>query len=138
MCTDRPINTFLFNGMILNMTNTSEVLGELQKALSAAERAHATWEKAKSSLAPLETAAKEADSAVAVLMKQYQALTGESSGRGGRRGPRKAYNISPENKIAATEKRAFTRAKNAGASDADAKKAGKTAAKGLAEKLGMK
>jgi len=44
--------------MILNITNTSEVLAELQKALSAAERAHATLEKAKSSLAPLETAAK--------------------------------------------------------------------------------
>jgi hypothetical protein len=124
--------------MILNMTNTSEVLAELQKALSAAERAHATLEKAKSSLAPLETAAKEADSAVAVLMRQYQGLTGESSGRGGRRGPRKAYNISPENKIAATEKRAYTRAINAGKSEVEAKKAGKAAAKALAEKLGVK
>ena len=124
--------------MIPNMTNTSEVLAELQKALSTAERAHATLEKAKASLAPLEEAAKEADGAVAVLMKQYQALTGESSGRGGRRGPRKAYNISSENKIAATEKRAYTRAINAGKSEVEAKKAGKGAAKALAEKLGVK
>jgi hypothetical protein len=123
--------------MILNMTNTSEVLAELQKALSAAERAHATLEKAKSSLAPLETAAKEADGAVAVLMKQYQGLTGESSGRGGRRGPRKSYFISSENKIVAAEKRAVTRMKKKGASDADAKKAGKAAAKALAERLGV-
>lgn len=119
------------------MTNTSEVLAELQKALSAAERAHATLEKAKSSLTPLEETAKEADSAVAVLMKQYQGLTGESSGRGGRRGPRKSYFISNENKIVAAEKRAVTRMKKKGASDADAKKAGKAAAKALAEKLGM-
>ncbi|HXP88719.1 MAG TPA: hypothetical protein VN841_28570 [Bryobacteraceae bacterium] len=119
------------------MTNTSEVLAELQKALSAAERAHATLEKAKSSLAPLETAAKEADNAVSVLMRQYQGMTGESSGRGGRRGPRKAYHISNENKIAASGKRAFTRAKNAGASDVDAKKARKEAEKALAKKLGV-
>jgi len=41
-------------------------------------------------------------------MRQYQGPTGESSRRGGRRGPRKAYTISSESKIVATEKRAVS------------------------------
>jgi predicted nucleic acid-binding Zn-ribbon protein len=122
------------------MTNLSEVADELQKALEHAKKAHQTLEAAKAKLEPLSSAAKEADNAVAVLMNQYTSLTtGEAPrGRRGSTGPRKAYNITPESKIAATEKRQYTRAINAGKSESEAKKIGKEAAKALAAKLGVK
>jgi hypothetical protein len=121
------------------MTNLSEVADELQKALEQAKKAHESLETAKAKLAPLEEAAKEKDNAVRVLMNQYQGLTGEAPrGRRGSTGPRKAYNISPESKIAATEKRQYTRAINAGKSESEAKKIGREASKALAAKLGVK
>lgn len=124
----------------MNTTPLSDVLKELQSALSEAERAEHTLEQAKAKLAPLEEAATEKRNAVAVLMNQYQSLTNPMATatvkRG--RGPKKEYNISPESKVASTEKRTYTKAINAGKSEAEAKKAGKAAASLLAKKLGVK
>jgi len=124
----------------VGMSTTSEILSELQKALSAAEKAHAALETAKSKLEPLEVQAKDADNAVKVLVRKYESLTGDGThtGRRGSTGPRKSYNITAESKIAATEKRQYTRAINSGKSEAEAKKAGKAAADALKKKLGVK
>jgi hypothetical protein len=129
--------------MIRNMTNLSEVLHELQTALSDAEKAEYNLEQARAKLSPLEEAAKEKRNAVEVLMRQYQSLTGATvpasrSRRSDPNAPKRTYNVTNESKIAATEKRQYTRAINAGKSEAEAKKAGKEAAKALAQKLGMK
>ena len=57
--------------------------------------------------------------------------------RGGVSGPRKSYNVTPQSKVAAATKRAETGARKGGASEAEAKKAGKEAGRALAAKLGM-
>jgi hypothetical protein len=46
--------------------------------------------------------------------------------------------MTPESKVAATEKRQYTRAINSGKSEAEAKKIGKAAGAALAKKLGVK
>jgi hypothetical protein len=118
----------------------TEVAAELTKALAESAKADEALQKAKIALAPLEEAAIEKHKVVNVLMGQYQNLTTDSSsgGRGGRRGPRKTYNITPEVKVVASGKRAYTRAINAGQSEKEAKKAQAAAEKLLAEKLGVK
>jgi hypothetical protein len=63
--------------------------------------------------------------------------TAKRGRRGGVTGPRKAYNITPQSKVAAATKRAETRARKGGASEGEAKKAGKEAGKSLAAKLGI-
>src|SRR5581483_2586097 len=122
------------------MSTISEVYEQLQTALADARKAQEAFETALSKLEPLKIAAEEKKAAVAVLIGQFQGLTGEapSSGRRGRSGPRKAYNITPQTKIAAAGKRAYTRAKNGGASEKDAKNAMKAAESALSEKLGVK
>ncbi len=71
-----------------------------------------------------EAKAVEAQEQFTQLMNEYNRLTGHVPGkrrRGGVPGPRKAYVISNESKIAATEKRSYTKAINAGKSEAEAK-----------------
>jgi hypothetical protein len=124
--------------------NISDIAQQLQTALVDAQKAHKALEDAKAGLAPLEQAAANADDAVNDLMRQYQAETNviPAMKRGARfikeHRQKKAYNITPGSKIAATGKRAHTRAINAGKSEAEAKKAQKEAEKLLAEKLGVK
>ena len=119
----------------------SSIHEQLIAALEKSKAAAKTLEDAKAKLLPLEAKALEAQEQVNQLMNQYSRLTGmvrTKGRRGGVPGPRKAYVISNESKIAATEKRTYTKAIHAGKSEADAKRAGKDAAKALAVKLGMK
>jgi outer membrane protein TolC len=119
----------------------SGIQEQLITALEKSRNASKTLEDARAKLAPLEAKALEAQEQVNKLMNEYNRLTGKGpakSRRGGVPGPRKAYVISDESKIAATEKRSYTKAINAGKNEAEAKKVGKDAAKALAAKLGMK
>ena len=126
------------------MSEQSTLSGIQEQLIAALEKSKAaskTLEEAKAKLAPLEAKAAEAQEQVTQLMNEYNRLTGNAPvkrRRGGVPGPRKAYVISNESKIAATEKRSFTKAINAGKSEAEARKAGKDAAKALAAKLGVK
>jgi hypothetical protein len=124
------------------MSNISEVLANLQTALNEAKTAHTALEKAKATLEPLESAAKAADATANSLMKEYAKLSnpepewvGGRKKRGAAKGP---YNISNESKIAASGKRAHTRAIKSGLSEKEAKKAQVAAEKLLSEKLGVK
>lgn len=135
------------------MPTTSEVLEELEKAIAAGKKASAALESMQGKhvkeletiherhakeIHPLEIEAAGAKNAVASLMRQFQKMEEPgTSGRGRRSGSGRTYSISNASKVVATEKRAYTRAKNKGASEADAKKAGKAAAKLLSEKLGV-
>lgn len=119
----------------------SGIQEQLILALEKSKAAAKTLEDAKAKLLPLEAKALEAQEQVNQLMNQYSRLTGmvrAKGRRGGVPGPRKAYVISNESKIAATEKRTYTKAIRAGKSEAEARKAGKDAAKALAAKLEMK
>jgi hypothetical protein len=144
----------------------SEVSEQLQAALAEQAKNYKAYEDALEKIRPLEVAAKGSDNAVISLTRELNKLMGVDQpeqvtaaprrgrppkalggdrrsnefkqGRGGVPGPRKAYNISPETKIAATEKRSYTRAINAGKSKAEAAKLGKAAAKLLKQKLADK
>src|SRR4029077_20486859 len=119
----------------------SSIHEQLIAALEKSKAAAKTLEDATAKLLPLEAKALEAQEQVTQLMNEYNRLTGHvraKGRRGGVPGPRKAYVISNESKIAATEKRTYTKAIHAGKSEAESKKAGKDAAKLLTAKLGMK
>ena len=126
------------------MSEQSTLSGIQEQLIAALEKSKAaskTLEDAKAKLAPLEAKAAEAQEQITQLMNEYNRLTGNVPAkrrRGGVPGPRKAYVISNESKIAATEKRSYTKAINAGKTEVEAKKAGKDAAKALAAKLGVK
>ena len=82
----------------------SEVLGQLQKALSEAEASHKKLEDAQAKLNPLAEEVKDKDAAVQALMAQYQSATNpeptetttrkRAGGRGGKRGPRSLLAIT--------------------------------------------
>ena len=119
----------------------SGIQEQLIAALEKSKSASKTLEEAKAKLAPLEAKALESQAEVTQLMNEFNRLTGTvraKNRRGGVPGPRKAYVISNESKIAATEKRSYTKAINAGKGEAEAKKAGRDAAKALAAKLGVR
>jgi hypothetical protein len=68
--------------------------------------------------------------------QEIASTSGVHCGRKPGSGKKRAYNVTPESKVAATIKRQTTRAINAGQSEAEAKKIGQAAGKALAEKLG--
>jgi hypothetical protein len=111
----------------------------LQKALTEASEAQAKLDRARQTLEPLETAAAEKQKDVNNLIFEFQRLTGAAptkNARGGVKGKRAAYVQSNESKIAASGKRAFTRATTKGASKRDAEKAKLEAEHKMAQKLG--
>jgi hypothetical protein len=69
-------------------------------------------------------------------MNEYNRLTGNLPAKG--RAVRGKYNQTPESKLAAQEKRSYSRAINSGKSEAEAKKMAKEAVKALAARLGVK
>jgi chromosome segregation ATPase len=118
----------------LTLSNIQE---QLIAALEKSKAASKTLEDARAKLAPLEAKAAEAQESVTQLMNEYNRLTGNVRTKSARTA-RGKYNQTPESKVAAQEKRTYTRAINNGASEAEAKKVAKEAAKALAAKLGMK
>ena len=118
-----------------------EVSNSLQDALKNAAAEEAKLEKAKLSLAPLEESAQKARGEVNRLIAEFQKLTGAAvpvkSGRRGVPGKRAAYNQSVESKIAASGKRAYTRAINKGAKPKAAEQAKTEAENAMAAKLGV-
>ncbi len=137
------------------MRQISEVANDLRKALDESTKAEAALEAAvskndaelnkileahKTRIHGLEVAAKGSRNAVNSLTNEYGRLTGTTTRRGGRRssgGAKRAYNATPDSKIAATIKRSYTRAKKAGMSEAEAQKKAKEAGKKLSAKLGV-
>jgi hypothetical protein len=80
--------------------------------------------------------AAEAQEHVVELMNEFNRLTGNAPAKS--RAARGKYNQTPESKLAAQEKRSYTRAINSGSSEAEAKKIAKEAVKKLSVKLGVK
>jgi hypothetical protein len=117
----------------LTLANIQE---QLIVALEKSKTASKSLEDARAKLAPLELKATEAQAHVAQLMTEYNRLIGNTKGKG--RTVRGKYNQTPESKLAAQEKRSYTRAINNGASEAEAKKISKEAGKALAARLGIK
>jgi hypothetical protein len=113
----------------------SNIQEQLIAALEKSKAASKTLEDARAKLAPLEAKAVEAQEHVTHLMNEYNRLTGNvrAKGRTGRK-----YSQTAESKIAAQEKRSYSRAINAGKTEAEAKKIAKEAARALAAKLGMR
>ena len=71
------------------------------------------------------------------MILAFQKATGTNSSGGRKAGQKKGpYNISPATKIAASGKRAYTRAINAGQSKKEANAAKKAAEKSLTAKIG--
>lgn len=115
----------------------STIQEQLIAALEKHKTALKTLEDARAKLAPLEVKAAEAQEAVSQLMNEYNRLTGNVRAKSART-TRGKYNQTPESKVAAQEKRTYTRAINGGATEAEAKKTAKEAGKALAAKLGVK
>src|ERR1039457_2703557 len=113
----------------------SNIQKQLIAALEKSKAASKTLEDAKAKLAPLEARAVEAQAHVTDLMNEYNRLTGNVRAKGRVRGK---YNQTPESKLAAQEKRSFSRAINSGSSEAEAKKIAREAVKALASRLGIK
>ena len=113
----------------------SNIQEQLIAALEKSKAASKTLEDARAKLAPLEVKATEAQEHVTHLMGEYNRLTGNVKAKGRVRGK---YNQTPESKLAAQEKRSYSRAINAGKSEAEAKKIAQKAVKTLAAKLGVK
>jgi len=114
----------------------STIQEQLIAALEKSKAASKTLEDAQAKLAPLEVKAAEAQEHVVQLMNEFNRLTGKVATK--TRTMRGKYNQSPESKLAAQEKRSYTRAINSGSSEAEAKKIAKEAVKALAAKLGVK
>ena len=104
-------------------------------ALEKSKAASKTLEDARAKLAPLEVKAAEAQEHVTQLMNEYNRLTGNVRTKGRVRGK---YNQTPESKLAAQEKRSYSRAVNSGSTEAEAKKIAREAVKALAARLGVK
>src|SRR5580698_11375243 len=113
----------------------SNIQEQLIAALEKSKAASKTLEDAQAKLAPLEAKAAEAQEHVTQLMNEYNRLTGNVRAKGRVRGK---YNQTPESKLAAQEKRSFSRAVNSGSSEAEAKKIAREAVKKLSLKLGVK
>jgi chromosome segregation ATPase len=118
-----------------DQSTLSNIQEQLIAALEKSKAASKTLEDAKAKLAPLETKAAEAQEHVTHLMDEYNRLTGNVKAKGRTRGK---YNQTPESKLAAQEKRSYSRAVNGGASEAEAKKIAREAVKKLAARLGVK
>ncbi|MGD1092326.1 MAG: hypothetical protein ABSB35_10075 [Bryobacteraceae bacterium] len=116
----------------------SNIQEQLIVALEKSKVASKTLEDARAKLAPLEAKAVEAQQNVAQLMAEYNRLTGNVREKGARTVSGRKYNQTPESKVAAQEKRTYTRAINGGSTEAEAKKTAKEAGKALAAKLGVK
>jgi hypothetical protein len=116
-------------------SSLSNVQEQLIVALEKSKTTSKLLEDAKAKLAPLEAKAAEAQDHVTHLMAEYNRLTGNVKAKGRAKGK---YNQTPESKLAAQEKRSFSRAINAGSSEAEAKKRAKEAVKKLASRLGMR
>ena len=125
----------LFMAEQVTLSNIQE---QLIAALEKSKVASKTLEDARAKLAPLEAKAAEAQEAVSQLMNEYNRLTGNVRGTGARTARGRKYSQTPESKVAAQEKRTYTRAINNGASEAEAKKIAKEAGRALAAKLGVK
>src|SRR5580658_7265635 len=117
----------------LTLSNVQE---QLISALEKSKTASKTLEDAQARLAPLEVKAAEAQEHVSALMNEFNRLTGKAPAKG--RTSKGKYNQTPESKLAAQEKRSYTRAINGGATEAEAKKIAKEAVKKLATKLAGK
>jgi hypothetical protein len=113
----------------------SNIQEQLIAALEKSKAASKTLEDARAKLAPLEVKATEAQEHVTHLMNEYNRLTGNVRAKGRVKGK---YNQTPESKLAAQEKRSYTRAINSGSSEAEAKKIAREAVKALATRLGVK
>ena len=113
----------------------SVIHGQLITALEQSKTATKILEDARAKLAPLEAKAAEAQQHVTELMNEYNRLTGNVKAKGRAKGK---YNQTPESKLAAQEKRSFSRAVNSGSSEAEAKKIAREAVKKLATRLGVK
>jgi hypothetical protein len=124
------------------MNNPSDVLDELQAAIELGKKANKALEAAEATLEPLRASAKEANNHVAMLMRRFQGLNGDTPGPARRsrsrhsNEPKRTYNISPATKIAKAGKTAQTRAITKGASEKDALKAKKEAEAAMRAKLG--
>src|ERR1700722_7681975 len=105
----------------LTLSNIQE---QLIAALEKSKAASKLLEDARAKLAPLEAKAAEAQEHVTHLMAEYNRLTGNVKAKGRAKGK---YNQTPESKLAAQEKRSYSRALNGGASEAEAKKRAKEA-----------
>jgi hypothetical protein len=113
----------------------SNIQEQLIVALEKSKAASKTLEDARAKLAPLEVKAAEAQEHVTQLMNEYNRLTGNVRTKGRVRGK---YNQTPESKLAAQEKRSYSRAVNSGSTEAEAKKIAREAVKALAARLGVK
>ena len=102
-----------------DQSTLSNIQEQLIAALERSKAASKTLEDAKAKLAPLEAKATEAQEHVNQLMNEYSRLTGNVRAKGRVRGK---YNQTPESKLAAQEKRSYSRAINSGSSEAEAKK----------------
>src|ERR1700693_1622772 len=103
----------------MSESTLSNVQEQLITALEKSKNASKMLEDAKAKLAPLEAKAVEAQDHVTQLMNESNRLTGNVKAKGRVRGK---YNQTPESKLAAQDKRSFSRALNSGASEAEAKK----------------
>jgi chromosome segregation ATPase len=118
-----------------DQSTLSNIQEQLITALEKSKAASKTLEDAKAKLAPLEAKAAEAQAHVTELMTEYNRLTGNVKAKGRVRGK---YNQTPESKLAAQEKRSYSRAINSGSSEAEAKKIAREAVKKLSARLGVK
>jgi chromosome segregation ATPase len=127
--------SIMYLWLMPEQSTISSIQEQLIAALEKSKAASKTLEDAKAKLAPLEEKAAEAQEQVTQLMNEYNRLTGNVPAKGR---VRAKYNQTPESKLAAQEKRSYTRAINSGASEAEAKKIARDAVKALAARLGVK
>jgi hypothetical protein len=125
-----------YRTLMSEQSTLSNIQEQLIAALEKSKAASKTLEDAKAKLAPLEAKAAEAQQQVTQLMNEYNRLTGNVPAKG--RAVRGKYNQTPESKLAAQEKRSYSRAVNAGKSEAEAKKIAKEAVRALAARLAVK
>lgn len=118
------------------MSNLADIQESLQTALAESAAAQAELDRAMTALQPLQQAAMEKRQAVSNLIAKYQTLNSEAGGTKQKR-PRKAYNITPESKLASMYKRTLTRLVNKGVDEKTAKKQAKEASESLRAKLGI-
>jgi hypothetical protein len=122
--------------LMAEQSTLSNIQEQLITALERSKATSKTLEDARAKLAPLEAKAAEAQAHVTELMSEYNRLTGNVRAKG--RTTRGKYNQTPESKLAAQEKRSYSRAVNSGSSEAEAKKIAREAVKKLATRLGVK
>jgi septal ring factor EnvC (AmiA/AmiB activator) len=129
-------------------TTLSTLQESLIEALSKSAKASKELEDAEAKLEPLRVRAAELKESVATLIGEFQRTTGKTSvpdwvrpstkARAKRRAGKRAYNMDPAKKFEATYKRTYSRLKNSGVPEGEAKKRAKAASEGLRAKLGLK